>query len=130
MFITTRLITAALVVGLSTACTTTTEPIPDRLLLTAAADTVSTHVGIARGAYEMNPLGPDGVFVAKLAYIFGLRHYLNESDRIRADHILGSIWLGAAVNNVMVMLLPTPVGVPVVAGVGAGYWAYKNYPAR
>jgi hypothetical protein len=126
-----RLIIGIILASLLTACTTTTnEPIPDRLLLTAAADTVTTHIGIANGAYEMNPLGPNGVLVAKLAYIFGIRNYLNASDQARADHIFGSVWLGAAVNNVMVMVFPASAVAPIVLGIGAGYWSYTTDPSK
>lgn len=123
---TARLIIGIVLAGLLTACTTTYEPVPNRLLLTAAADTVTTHIGLANGAHEMNPLGPNGAFVGKLVYIFGLRNYVNESDRETADRIVGSMWLGAAVNNLLVVVFPTASLAPIVMGIGAGYWSYRR----
>lgn len=123
---TTKLISIILAVVLLSACTTTYEPVPDRLLLTAGADTVTTHIGLANGAHEMNPLGPSGAFVAKLVYIFGLRNYVNESDRETADRMVSSMWLGAAVNNLLVVVFPAAGLAPAAVGIGAGYWLYRR----
>ena len=67
----------------------------------AVADGVTTAIGLAAGAAELNPLGPVfaiGVKVVVLNYANGLP----DTQRPAVHAAAASLWQGAAVNNVCV----------------------------
>jgi hypothetical protein len=93
----------------------------------AIADGVSTAVGLAAGAAELNPLGPVlaiGVKVAVMQYAKGLP----DTERPAVHAAAASLWQGAAVNNVCVAASILSGGsfapVCIVAGVA---WGYKTW---
>lgn len=98
----------------------------------AVADGVTTGIGLASGAVEMNPLvspSPLGV-LAMTGLKIGLVKYaetLPEEDKRTALKAGAAVWSGAAINNLLVLAAaPTPLS--VVAGVimGIATWLHMD----
>ena len=67
----------------------------------AAADVVTTGVGLALGAAEANPLG-----LATIPLKWGILEYasrLPDGEKQTVQSAVGSFWLGAAANNICVI---------------------------
>ena len=93
----------------------------------AAADSLTTHLALASGAHEANPLvstSPAGL-VGLFAVKWGLIELVNRSDlplsqKQRANRVTTSLWGGAAANNLMLAVGatgPLALVVGVVSGV-------------
>ena len=132
--------------GLLSACATTAadaDPninnqqakIPQGLLYGAAADMVTTEIGMetVKGVRELNPLGVVGAHAAKAVYIYGFRPWISDARELyESDRIVASMWLGGSVNNVFVVLAKKSALVaasPLVLGVSI-WWIYENYPQQ
>lgn len=93
----------------------------------AVADGVTTAVGLAAGAAEMNPLGPVlaiGFKVAVLQYAKGLP----DTERPAVHAAAASLWQGAAVNNVCVAASILSGGTFAPACLAAGVaWGLKTW---
>jgi hypothetical protein len=90
----------------------------------AAADTATTHVGIAHGARELNPLGVTGAFVVKGIYLFGIRPHVSQDTRQSMDRSATAIWTGAAVNNILQLTAVSYLG--IVVGAVVAYTLYQQ----
>lgn len=96
----------------------------------AVADGLTTGLALSAGALEMNPLvptSPAGLIVltgAKIALVKYAERLPQDEKRMLIKSS-GSLWTGAAVNNLMV-LLSTPTPVALAAGVVAGvlWWQH------
>lgn len=88
-------LTVILLAVTSTACSLTKQY---PLETAALADTASTELAINQGYRELNPLGPAGAALGKLALITAT-HWMKESDREFVTHAGTSLWWGATVNN-------------------------------
>lgn len=98
----------------------------------AVADGVTTGLAISAGALEMNPLvstSPAGLLAltgAKIALV-------NYADRLPEDEkrmvikTSSSLWTGAAVNNLMVLLsVPSPAAIAVGMVAGVLWWQHSS----
>ena len=92
----------------------------------ALADLVTTAVGIHKGAHELNPLGFNGAIAAKAIYLFGIRPGLGAEERAVSDRFASAIWYGGAVNNLVLIILPSAGLVSVGVGLWAGYTIYTS----
>ena len=126
-----KLIAAVVVFLLICGCTTTARGGDSSPVITpetaAIADIITTDIALQQGARETNPLGVGGALVAKGVYLFVLRPTLTESQRKDSDQLASSVWIGAAANNLVVILLP---GIPFLAlavGLSTGWTIYHNY---
>lgn len=93
----------------------------------AAADSLTTHLALASGAHEANPLvstSPAGL-VGLFAVKWGLIELANRSDlppaqKQRVNRVTTTLWGGAAANNLMLAVGstgPLALVVGVVSGV-------------
>ena len=93
----------------------------------AIADGVSTAIGLAVGAAEMNPLGPVvaiGVKVAVMKYA----STLPDTERPALHAAAASLWQGAAVNNVCVAASILSGGSFTPVCLAAGFaWGLKTW---
>lgn len=96
----------------------------------AVADGLTTGLALSAGALEMNPLissSPAGLVLLTGAKI-GLVKYadrLPEDEKRTVIKSSSSLWTGAAVNNLMVLLsVPSPAA--IAAGVVAGVLWWKH----
>jgi hypothetical protein len=92
----------------------------------AIADTVSTIAALGKsGVFESNPLGLVGVTALKMLSLHMAEDYPKEKKQ-QYDDITGSLWSGAAVNNLFVLFgLPH---ISVLMGVASAI-AFYNMPA-
>lgn len=90
----------------------------------AVADIGTTAYALSHGATELNPLGFVGTTALK-GYYFIHRESLSKEERTRLDRITASVWGGAAVNNILQIML-TPIALPITIGIGiiAGVMIY------
>lgn len=98
----------------------------------AVADGITTGLAVSSGALEMNPListSPAGLLVLTGAKIALVKYAdrLPEDEKRTVIKSSSSLWTGAAVNNLMVLLsVPTPAA--IAAGVVAGvlWWQHST----
>lgn len=124
-----RLFTTILVTTCLFGCATTSDTYTQYRhdpYTAAVADLVTTAVAVRNGAHELNPVGVNGVIVAKGIYLFGIRPSLDVAARAAYDRSASAIWYGAAVNNLVLILFPSAGVIAVVAGLGAGYTVYRD----
>lgn len=93
----------------------------------AVADGVTTAVGLALGAAEMNPLGPVlavGMKAVALNYV----DQLPDVEQPRAHAMMASVWGGFSANNVCITaaLLTGGSFAPACVAVGLG-WGMKTW---
>lgn len=108
------------------------ERLDKNAMQAAVADGVTTGLALSAGALEMNPListSPAGLLALTGAKI-GLVKYaerLPEEEKRAIIKTSTSLWTGAAVNNLMV-LLSAPPPVAIAAGVMAGvlWWRHST----
>lgn len=93
----------------------------------AVADGVTTAVGIALGAAEMNPLGPV-LAVSLKAVALGYVDKLPEVEQPNAHAVMASVWSGFSANNVCITaaLLTGGSFAPACVAVGLG-WGVKTW---
>ena len=108
-------ISAAVALSLLSGCTT----IPTVEEATVF-DTVTTAVGLSRGATELNPIGPAGTVLFKLLYINGMFLPRNELN----DRTASALWTGAAVNNIVQLLMPGNLLFSLTVGGVVSYYIY------
>ena len=99
----------------------------DEALDGAVADGVTTAVGLAAGAVELNPLGPV-LGIGMKVVLFQYAKSLPESERPRVYAAAASLWQGAAANNLCVAasLLSGGSFAPVCLAVGVA-WGVKKW---
>jgi hypothetical protein len=93
----------------------------------AVADGVSTAVGLALGAAEMNPMGPVlavGMKVVALNYV----DKLPDVEQPEANAIMASVWSGFSANNVCITAAILTGGsfAPACVALGVG-WGVKTW---
>ncbi|HEX7890347.1 MAG TPA: hypothetical protein VF522_13380 [Ramlibacter sp.] len=93
----------------------------------AVADGVSTAVGLALGAAEMNPLGPVlavGMKVVALNYV----DKLPDVEQPEANAMMASVWSGFSANNVCITAAILTGGgfAPACVALGLG-WGMKTW---
>ena len=103
---------------LLTLCLTAQADPAQRAQEAAAADVVTTGVGLALGAAEANPLG-----LALIPLKWGILDYagrLPDGEKQTVQSAVGSFWLGAAANNICVIfsLLSGGTFAPLCAAAG------------
>jgi hypothetical protein len=93
----------------------------------AIADTVTTGIALNfTNAIEVNPLGFIGSTIGKIL-LLNYRDDLPKESQEHIDNIGGSLWMGAAINNVLVIVgAATPVSIFV--GLTSGIIFY-NMPS-
>lgn len=116
-----RLLTLLVILSL-TACTSMNRPSP---YASAAADIGTTAAVLNNGGVELNPLGFWGTTLLKGAYLLGVRPYIPEKERAEGDRVTASLWLGAAANNLTVLLLTLPTPVSLAIGLAVGISVYN-----
>ena len=92
----------------------------------AAADTITTSIALAQGATEMNPLGPVGALAGKGVYLFGIRPRLSSEEQQHYDRVTGSLWFGAATNNLVQIISPGSHLVSIGLAVLVGWYIYRD----
>lgn len=106
----------------------------NQAIASAIADGVTTHLAIAAGAVEANPILPTSPLslVLMAGVKVGMVKYANtlaEPEKRFTLKSLSSLWGGAAANNLMVLLaLPSPVS--VIAGILTGVFTWVNMGSR
>jgi hypothetical protein len=106
-----------LLVLLLSGCTTLNLPKPSAEQA-ALADVGTTAYALSHGGVELNPLGYIGTTLVKGLY-FIKRDSLSAEQRAQADRIVTSVWMGAAANN-LVQILLAPIALPITIGIGIG----------
>lgn len=93
----------------------------------AMADGVTTVVGLALGAAEMNPLGPV-LAVSLKAVALGYVDKLPDVEQPNAHAVMASVWGGFSANNVCVTaaLLTGGSFAPACVAIGLG-WGMKTW---
>jgi hypothetical protein len=97
-------------------CTTVNRPSPEAAAL---VDIGTTAVALSRGATELNPLGLVGSSLLKGVYLYN-QDKIPPQDREFADKLSSSLWIGAAANNIAVMLgivSPFHFAIGIVVGI-------------
>ena len=122
-----KLITAVVVFMLICGCTTTETSRIITPETAALADTVTTQIVLNQGGREANPLGASGVLVGKVLYLFVVRPELSDKERTSGDRLATSVWMGAAVNNIVQLVFPFTPLVGIAAGVIVGREIYQRY---
>lgn len=122
----TRMRRVALTIGLAAAATLA-HANEEQARNAAVADGVSTAIGLARHASELNPFGPIlalGIKPVALHYAQGLP----DTERPGAYAVAAAVWGGAAANNLCVTaaLLSGGTFAPVCVAVGVA-WALKTW---
>lgn len=91
------------------------------------ADAVTTEVGLAHGARELNPLGATGAYLVKGYYLFVYRSGLGLEERREMDRRLSSLWWAASVSNFLQITAPTlGLGTFLIGGLVG--WEIYIYP--
>jgi hypothetical protein len=95
----------------------------------AIADTVTTGIALNfTNAIEVNPLGFIGSTIGKIL-LLNYRDDLPKESQEHIDNIGGSLWMGAAINNVLVIVgAATPVSIFV--GLTSGIIFYNMPPCE
>lgn len=117
---------AALGAGLALAmCTASAQDMREQARNAAVADGVSTAVGLAAGAMELNPLGPL-VAIGMKTLAFRYAESRPDTERPTVYAAVASLWQGAAANNLCVTaaILTGGTFAPACLAVGAA-WALK-----
>jgi len=97
--------------------------------LATAADATTTAIGVTSGlAVEANPLiSSPAVFAGVMLTRIVATEYVNslpEPGRTTYLSAMSSIWWGAGISNVMILLLASnPIGLAFGAMTGLGWWA-------
>lgn len=93
----------------------------------ALADGVTTALGLAAGAAELNPLGPV-LAIGMKAAVFHYARSLPDTEQPAAYAMATALWSGAAANNLCVTAAILTGGsfAPVCIAVGAA-WAMKSW---
>jgi len=97
--------------------------------LATAADATTTAIGVTSGlAVEANPLiSSPAVFAGVMLTRIVATEYVNtlpEPGRTTYLSAMSSIWWGAGISNVMILLLASnPIGLAFGAMAGLGWWA-------
>ncbi len=118
------LVSLALLLGLS--CPSYADPAV-QAWTAAGADTATTAAGLAAGLTELNPLGPVGAIVVKVAAM-GYIGSLPEEDRAVNYNLVSSFWGGASVNNLCWLTGAGPAC--LLLGLGAGRWMWNASEAQ
>jgi hypothetical protein len=82
----------------------------------AIADTVTTIIAINGGAVEINPLGLGALTILKVGLVLVVNERLEGNDKYMLEKAESTIWTGASVNNLFVILNASPV-TAVAAGI-------------
>lgn len=114
----------ALLIGLS--CPSYADPAV-QAWTAAGADTATTAVGLAAGLTELNPLGPIGAIVMKVATM-GYINSLPEEERAINYNWVSSLWGGASVSNLCWLTGAGPAC--LLLGLGAGRWMWNASEAQ
>ena len=95
----------------------------------AIADIVSTGIALnVTNATEMNPLGFVGTTIGKIL-LLNYRDGLPKESQEKIDNFAGSAWMGAAINNVLVIAgATTPVS--LLVGLISGITFYNMPPCE
>lgn len=103
------------------------QELRDQARNAAIGDGVSTAVGLAVGAAELNPIGPL-LTVGMKAVVFQYIETLPEIDQPRAYARATAMWSGAVANNVCITAAVLTGGgfAPVCIGVGVA-WGMKTW---
>ena len=117
----------ALILTTLTACTTIREN--TTAVNGAVADTVTTAIGLSKSnIVESNPLGFPATVLLKTVSVIYLKtnpNGLSPEDIKLLDHTAGSLWLGAAANNLAVILgVINPIALTI--GITTGIALYLN----
>lgn len=95
------------------------------VITAGALDTASTVMALNAGAFETNPFGFNFTIIAKITYVVITRNYLTEEQYKDSDRIASSIWTGAAINNIMIVIgASNPISIAV--GLVAGIWLMQE----
>lgn len=85
-------------------------------------DTVTTAIALENGARELNPLGfPLATAIKFFVLIPYANNIENQEEKKNVQNFLSSMYTGAAVNNVMVVL-----GAGPILSLGAAFFTYKQ----
>jgi hypothetical protein len=85
----------------------------------AALDVVTTIIALSEGHRELNPLGLVGSTIVKIIVMPKINSIEDETKRKDAQNFASSIWTGAAVNNIAVIL-----GMPPIISISVGIMTY------
>ncbi len=98
-----------------------------RSMVTGGADAVTTAIGVASGAAELNPLGPVLGNLLKVPVIALLNR--TEDPALRATRLnkASSVWAGATANNLCILLVAVSGPLCPAIGLAAGVWSYQNF---
>jgi len=97
--------------------------------LATAADATTTAIGVTSGlAVEANPLvsSPASFAAIMLTRVVATEYVNTLPEPGRTTYLSGmsSVWLGAGISNVMILLLASnPIGLAFGAMAGLGWWA-------
>ena len=83
-------------------------------------DTVSTAVALDHGFVEANPVGFPATIVFKAIVIYAMRPFFSESERGLVDRAASTVWTGASVNNIALVLgaaTPVAISAGVITGI-------------
>ena len=75
----------------------------------ATLDVVTTIVALSEGHRELNPLGLAGSTIVKFIVIPRINSIEDETERKDTQNFVSSIWTGAAINNMAVILGLDPI---------------------
>jgi hypothetical protein len=89
------------------------------------ADTVTTIVALNKGATEMNPLGFVVATLGKCILVFYVNDELEGKLKEEFEKGESSVWTGASVNNLLVLLHANPV-TSITAGIIAGIIVWNS----
>lgn len=100
-----------------------------RAMVTGGADAVTTAIGLASGATELNPLGPLWGNLLKVPVIAVLNR--TEDPELRATRLnkASSLWAGFSVNNLCIVLVAVSGPLCPAIGLVAGVLSYQNFTA-
>jgi hypothetical protein len=108
------------------------ERLDKNAMQAAVADGITTGLAVSSGALEMNPListSPAGLVVLTGAKIALVKYAdrLPEDEKRTLIKTSSSLWTGAAVNNLMVLLsAPTPAAIAVGVVAGVLWWQHST----
>jgi len=95
----------------------------------AIADTATTAIALNMpNVSEMNPLGFIGTTLTKI-FLLDYRESLPKESQVKMDNFMGPVWMGATINNVLVIAgATTPVS--IVVGIISGITFYNMPPCE
>lgn len=112
-----RLVIAAIAVSMTGACASLgLTPMKSA----AVADNISTVLAESQGFAEINPLGFPATVVIKAAVI-KYSEQLPPKDQSFVERVSVSVWGGAAVNNISLVLGASTVMAPLLGSLAAVY---------